>query len=216
MAYRETSKVRARKQAQRDTLLHRAEGMVREGGFEALAMQSLADRCGVAVGTVYRYFDSKDGLACAVFERATEREIAAVSDALSGSQQADQALAFALATFSRRALAAPRLAWALIAEPVAPALEGIRLRYRQHWSALFVNVLDAGIEQRLWPAQNTVLVASAMVGALAEALVGPVSRASKTPLHDASLVDDLVTFCMRATGMVRPEPDCGGQYEQQA
>jgi AcrR family transcriptional regulator len=216
LAYRETSKVRARKLAQRDALLQSAEGLVREGGFEALTMQALAERCGLAVGTVYRYFDSKDGLVCAVFERATEREIAAVRVALEQQPLADAALSAGLQVFARRALAAPRLAWALIAEPVAPALDGIRLRYRERWSSLFATVLERGVSSGLWPAQNTALAAAAMVGALAEALVGPVSRARQAPLHDAALVDDLVLFCLRATGMALAPDDRGGLHEQQA
>ncbi|MFC6330914.1 helix-turn-helix domain-containing protein, partial [Alloalcanivorax gelatiniphagus] len=82
MAYRETAQVKARKAAQRDHLLATAESLVREGGFTAMTMQAVAERAGVGVGTLYRYFDNKATLAAAVFEAATAREVAAVDQAL--------------------------------------------------------------------------------------------------------------------------------------
>ena len=212
MAYRETSRTRARKAAQHQSLIHQAEALVRAGGFEALTMQALADACDVGVGTVYRYFDGKDALACAVFSRATEREIRAVTDAIAGQDSPERALMASLRVFAQRALSAPRLAWALIAEPVAPALDSARLRYRERWTGIFSQLLERGVRAGSWPAQPTALVAAAMVGALAEALVGPLSQARQRPLHDAALVDDLLMFCLRATGT----RSTGDSYEQQA
>ena len=82
MAYRETAQVKARKAAQREALLRTAETLVREGGFAAMTMQTVADRAGVGVGTLYRYFDNKAVLAAEVFRLATEREVAAVAQAM--------------------------------------------------------------------------------------------------------------------------------------
>ena len=39
-----------------------------------------------------------------------------------------------LATFARRALRNPRLAWALIAEPVDPLVDAERLAYRERYA----------------------------------------------------------------------------------
>ena len=82
MAYRETQQVVDRKQARHQTLLRSAEALVRGGGFAALTMQAVANSSGMAVGTVYRYFPNKEALAAAVFQSATEREVAAVEETL--------------------------------------------------------------------------------------------------------------------------------------
>ena len=125
MAYRETAQVKARKAAQREALLRTAETLVREGGFAAMTMQTVADRAGVGVGTLYRYFDNKATLAAAVFAVATQREVDAVDRALAGGGDASARLERALRLFARRALAAPRLACALIAEPVEPEVDAL-------------------------------------------------------------------------------------------
>ncbi len=50
-----------------------------------------------------------------------------------------------LATFAERALRNPRLAWALIAEPVDPLVDAERLAYRSRYAALIAEGLRAGI-----------------------------------------------------------------------
>ena len=192
MAYRETAQVKARKAAQREALLRTAETLVREGGFAAMTMQTVADRAGVGVGTLYRYFDNKATLAAAVFAVATQREVDAVDRALAGGGDASARLERALRLFARRALA-----WALIAEPVEPEVDAERLRYRAAYAALYQRVLDQGVAAGELPPQSTALAAAALVGAIAEALVGPLAA----PLNDAGLADHLAAFCLRAVGV---------------
>ena len=93
-------------------------------------------------------------------------------------------------------LAAPRLAWALIAEPVEPEVDAARLRYRAAYADLYKRVLDDGVARGELPPQSTALGAAALVGAIAEALVGPLSA----PLADAGLPDQLTAFVLRAVG----------------
>ena len=202
MAYRETAQVKARKAAQREALLRTAETLVREGGFAAMTMQTVADRAGVGVGTLYRYFDNKATLAAAVFAVATQREVDAVDRALAGGGDASARLERALRLFARRALAAPRLAWALIAEPVDPKVEEERLAYRRAYANLFEQAIREGIAEGTIPEQNTRLAATCLVGAISEALVGPLSPTQTSELpdndnNDNELVDTIVCFCLR-------------------
>lgn len=196
MAYRETERVRARKAAQNQHLLTCAEHLVRTGGFAALTMQTLANEAGVGVGTLYRYFDNKADLATQVFRRATEREVAAMALAAASGGNIRQRLGQAVHQFVRRAQAAPRLAHALIAEPVDPAVEAQRLRYRRAYARLYRRMLDEGVRTGELPAQSTRVTAAAIVGAIAEALVGPLAA----PLMDTALADQLVAFVLRAVG----------------
>ena len=53
--------------ARRQRVLDAAADLAREGGYDAVQMRDVAGRAGVALGTVYRYFTSKDHLLAAAF-----------------------------------------------------------------------------------------------------------------------------------------------------
>ena len=202
MAYRETDTVRARKAAQRAHLLRCAESLVRDGGFANLTMQTLAGEAKVGVGTLYRYFDNKSVLAAEVFRCATEREVAAVAEAMDHDGPFAQRLSHVLRVFVSRAESAPRLAWSLIAEPVDPAVDAERLLYRRRYAELYQQFLTEGVDSAVLPAQDTAISAAAIVGAIAEALVGPLSE----PLPRSDLAASLTQFCLRAVGMSPAHP----------
>ena len=46
----------------REALVTEARRQVLESGYSAMTIRSVAKKCGVAVGTVYNYFESKDAL----------------------------------------------------------------------------------------------------------------------------------------------------------
>jgi AcrR family transcriptional regulator len=170
---------------------------VAEGGYASAAVQRIARRAGVAVGTVYRHFPSKADLFAEVFRRASQRELDVVVEVAgaAGGSTADR-VAAAVEAFSRRALAGPVLAYALIAEPVDPAVESERLRLRVGYRDAFAAVLAEGVACGELRPHDTLTVAAALVGALGEALVGPLSgRNGRT--HEG-LVTTLVQFCQEA------------------
>jgi AcrR family transcriptional regulator len=179
-------------------LLHAAEALVREGGFGALTIQALASAAGVGVGTVYRYFSNKDELSTEVFRRATIREVEAVKIALLATGPVPTRLAAAIEVFAQRAFAAPKLAWALITEPVDPAVDIARLQYRRTYSALFEAVISEGVEIGVLPPQLPSLSAAALVGAMAESLLGPLVHPGRNEQTTKALRD----FCLRALGVV--------------
>ncbi|MBW2939257.1 TetR/AcrR family transcriptional regulator [Zhongshania aquimaris] len=198
MAYRETPMVKQRKLAQKSGLLRAAESLVREGGFAALTIQAVASKAGVGVGTVYRYFNNKDELSTEVFRRATIRELEAVKLALSAELSVAVRLADAAEVFAQRAFAAPKLAWALIAEPVDPAVDLARLEYRKAYSALFEAVIAEGVDSGVLVSQTPSLSAAALVGAMAESLLGPLDH----PSCDSLTIVALREFCLRAVGVL--------------
>ncbi|MBV8490211.1 MAG: helix-turn-helix transcriptional regulator, partial [Candidatus Eremiobacteraeota bacterium] len=60
----------SRASATREGLIDATESLLREGGLVAVTTQNVARRAGVAEGTIYRHFDSRDALiVCAVRER---------------------------------------------------------------------------------------------------------------------------------------------------
>ncbi|HYP49024.1 MAG TPA: TetR/AcrR family transcriptional regulator [Thermoleophilaceae bacterium] len=197
MAYRATPRTEARRLATRERIVAAALDRVSEGGYASAGVQSVARDAGIAVGSVYRHFPSKAELFAEVFRRAAERELAVVQEVtVPDGRSTQERIAAAVEAFSRRALASPTLAYALIAEPADPAVEAERLRLRCGYRDAFAHVLEEGVLAGELRPHDSQTVAAALVGALAEALVGPLSPAGG-PRKEA-LVAGLVQFCLDA------------------
>ena len=203
MAYRETEHTLARKADTRQKLLKAARRLVQGGGFAAASAASVAQESGVAAGTIYRHFPNKSELVAEVFRYATEREVAAVAEATEQETDAAAKLRAAIETFATRALQGRQLAYALIAEPVDPRVEQERLRYRYAYAEVFEDVIRLGIEQQIFVEQDSHISAAAVVGLLAESLVGPLSPANEQKLSSNKkehLIESLVALVLRAVG----------------
>jgi AcrR family transcriptional regulator len=198
VAYRATQRTEARKAVVRTRIVSAARELIARGGYAEAQVAAVASRAGVATGTVYRHFPSKAELFAEVFREASQHEVDAVAAAASESGDgAARRIAAAVETFARRALRGRRLAWALIAEPVDPAVEAERLIFRRAYRDVFAEVIETGVRTGELPAQDPELSAAALVGAIGEALVGPVSPTA-TARDPGSLVAALVEFCIRS------------------
>jgi AcrR family transcriptional regulator len=213
MPYRETAQTRARRDAVRERIVQAARDQVAEGGYASASVQAVARRAHVATGSVYRHFPSKADLFAEVFRRASQRELDVVVALTANEEIAPQErIAAAAEAFARRALAAPTMAYALLAEPVDPAVEKERLSFRRGYRDAFKRALDDGIAEGGFREHDTEIAAAAIVGALGEALVGPLSPASNghgARRHHDALVANLVQFCLR--GITKENADVGAR-----
>jgi AcrR family transcriptional regulator len=66
----------------RARILEAALRIFRERGFEKATMRDIASEAGVAVGAAYYYFDSKDAIVMAFYERSQERMKADIEEIL--------------------------------------------------------------------------------------------------------------------------------------
>jgi AcrR family transcriptional regulator len=212
MPYRRTPATEERRQATRERIAAAALEQVADGGYASAPVQLVARRADVAVGTLYRHFPSKAELFAEVFRRASQREldvVVAISEA--DDRPAVERVAAAVEAFSRRALAGPTLAYAQIAEPVDPMVESERLRLRRGYRDAFARMLEEGVAAGELRPHDTQTVAAALVGALGEALVGPLSatgrlggslalppNGSAAARRKEALVATLVQFCLEA------------------
>jgi AcrR family transcriptional regulator len=187
----------------RERLLRAAREVIEDGGYGAASVLAIADRAGVAAGTLYRHFASKEELFVEVFRAVCSVEEAAMRStarAAGGGRGWVHGVEAVLATFAERAVRNRHLAWALIAEPVDPLVDAERLAYRERYASIVADMLRAAIAAEEIPPQDVDFTAAALVGGCGEALVGPLS-----PLATAvPSVDDVVpamrTFVRRAVG----------------
>jgi AcrR family transcriptional regulator len=192
VAYRPTARTEARRAEVRARIVRAALDLVRHGGYRAASVAAVAERAGVATGTVYRHFPSKAELFAEVFRVASQHEVDAVAAAAAAHTTSAGQIAAAVETFARRALRGRRLAWALLAEPVDPAVEAERLVFRQAYARVFSSSLREGVAEGELPPQDAELTAAALVGALGEVL----TRSSD--FDEEALVASLVRFCLRS------------------
>src|SRR5208283_5377068 len=81
MAYRRTERVIARLAARQEAIVAAARALASESGMAAVQIVPVAERAGIAAGTVYRYLPSKDDLVAALVGAGSEQEIAAIGRA---------------------------------------------------------------------------------------------------------------------------------------
>lgn len=181
----------------RQRLIDATVELLAEGGYAAATVNALTARAGVAAGTLYRHFDSKEELFAEIFRTLSGREVDAMGVAGSGDGPPLDRLEAAIEAFARRALAQPRVAWALLAEPVDALVDAERLEYRRRYQALVVGLLRTAIEAGEIPPSDPEILAAAIVGGVGEALVGPLATGGSSTAH---LVTELRQFTRRAAG----------------
>ncbi|MFF0431349.1 TetR/AcrR family transcriptional regulator [Streptomyces sp. NPDC004327] len=203
MVYRRTPAVQARLDDRRTAIVEAGLGLLAEHGYAGCTMAAVAARAGIATGSVYRHFPSKAELSVELFRTVVGREVAAVSEAaaLPSHRTAADRVVAVIETFATRALKAPRLAYALLAEPVDPAVDAERLVFRRAFRDVFAERIAAGVRDGELPPQDASLTAAALVGAGAEALTGPLSGTWTAGAPSPGTVPALVTFTLRALGV---------------
>jgi AcrR family transcriptional regulator len=179
--------------ATRERLLDAARELIEEEGYGSASVAAIAERAGVAAGTLYRHFPSKAELFVEVFRLVCSGEERAMRAAADSGGAAP-------VTFAERALRNPRLAWALLAEPVDPLVDAERLAYRRRYAGLIAGELRAGIAAGEIPGQDASFTAAALVGGCGEALVGPLSPVADSSPGPAALLDLIRRFVRRAIG----------------
>jgi len=203
MAYRRTANVLRRLNARHDAIVDAARDAATAGGMAAIQIAPVAERAGVAAGTVYRYFPCKIELVGALVESVAEREIEAVRTAADAAPGPLSAVAAAVATFGARALRNRKLAWAVIAEPVDTDTDAVRQQYRRDLSAEIETRIRTAIAGGHLPEQDAGLAASALVGALLEGLIGPLAPdGMDDPARAREAVQTLTLFTLRGLGVV--------------
>lgn len=180
MAYRQTPAVEARLQDNRSRILEAARALVGEGGWKEAQVASVAAAAGMATGTVYRYFPSKAELFAEVLSAVSQREVDVLTDIANSDGTALGRLHSAVATFVRRAMRNPRLAYALIAEPCDKEIDEARLSYRAAISEVVRSIIESGqAAKEVRPEVRPDIAATVIVGGFMEGLIGPLSPLSR-------------------------------------
>ena len=195
-----------RRQQIEDTLkrvLQVTRDLIAEGGWSAAQISVIADRAGLATGSVYRYFDSKVDLCVQVLAQVSEREAEVAASIIDSPGDATARLHDVVAMFIRRAARQPRLAYALIAEPCEPALDEARLKYRDALAQQIARLLNEGMQRGEFVELPSDVLSTCITGAMMEPLIRPLARSSRPQKAEIdTLAEQVAAACVR---MVRRE-----------
>ena len=75
-----------------ENLLSAARRLIAEHGYAAVTMRAIAKECGVAVGTFYNYYSSKDAMLAACLLHDWQAALAAAGEKTAAAQSAEEAV----------------------------------------------------------------------------------------------------------------------------
>jgi AcrR family transcriptional regulator len=203
MAYRRTQAVVKRLAARRNAILAAARETAAEAGMAAVQIAPVADRADVAAGTVYRYFPSKAELISELIADVSGDQLDAVRRAADAAPGPLSALAAAVTTVAAHILSQRKLAWAILAEPIDVDVAPSRIESRRAIVAEIAARIEAAARGGHLPQQDAALTAAAIIGALHEALVGPIAPAGlDEPARMRDAVQALTLMSLRAVGVM--------------
>ncbi len=202
MAYRRTERVIQRLAGRQTAIIAAAAELAAESGMAAVQIAPVAERAGIAAGTVYRYFPSKVDLVSALVATVSEREIGAMRCAAAEAPGPLSSLAAAITTFAARALRRRRLAWALLSEPVDREVDAVRSVFRRALADEVEERIGAAMARGHLPDQDKRASAAALVGALLEGLVGPLAPEPAGPAGERAMAQSLALLSLRALGVL--------------
>ena len=199
-------RIRRRGADKHPPMLKAARDLVAESGFREAQMSLIAEAAGIAIGTLYRYFPSKTELLVELVKTTAQREVDVVAGIAMRDGTALERLGAAAWTFASRALRGRRLAYALVAEPVEPDVEAARLTYHRALARVFKTIIEQGMANAEFPAQDAAASADCIVGCLFEGLVAPLTNnATADAVQAAAHGSAIITFCLRGvSGLQAP------------
>jgi AcrR family transcriptional regulator len=202
LVYRKTDRVAARLADTRRGILDAARELVSTGGFAAVQMTEVAKKAGVATGTLYRYFSSKEALCRQVFREVSAREMGMLAEIAAGDEAASERLVKVLRTFAGRAVRGRRLSYALLAEPLDVNLAEERSFFRRTHAEIFAGILEDGIDSGELPKIDVRIAAACIAGAIPTALIGPLAPEShELDNNPDRVVEEIVKFCLAGVGV---------------
>ncbi|AOA59742.1 TetR/AcrR family transcriptional regulator [Acinetobacter larvae] len=201
MSYKRSSLMQERMEQNRLAILDSARSLIAEGGFKDAQIQTIAERAGVSSGLVYRYFDSKSQVLVEVLSDAITTELQVIDSIADSALQPAEKLHKAVATFVKRALNSPQLAYSLMFEPLDSHVELERFRVKQLIKKSIKKILADGKASVAFDFDDLNSSALCVVGAMTFVAIEPLDPAQNTkfdPDYKDYFSKQIADFCVAA------------------
>ena len=190
-----------RMQQNRQSILHSARELIAYGGFKEASVQTIAERAGVSTGLVYRYFESKNKILIEVLSAAIRHEVEILNQIVKMDLSAKQKLEKSVATFVKRAMHSPQLAYSIIFEPVDSEMEHARFQSKQLIKQTIQEVLAEGKNNGTFTFEDINIAALGIVGAMTFVVIEPLNPSHNVVFDQAYIdhfVQQIADFCVNA------------------
>lgn len=158
--------------ATRDRILNAAVDVFARKGYHAAGVEDIVQASGTSKGAFYHYFPSKQGIFLTLMDDLAALVEQGVEAAIGVEQGAMAKVEGALRIVIETAAEQRDLAKILLVEAVGlgPEFEQKRLEIHSRFARVIQAHLDRALQEGDIPAQDTVLVAQAWMGALTEVI----------------------------------------------
>lgn len=183
----------------RQQILEGAKKVFATRGYHGASISALIEGCGVARGTFYLYFDSKDAIFKELLESFVEQLIAAVE--VVGPESPDPAgqLLLNIRRLVDLFFNSRHLSVVLMREAIglSPEVDETLNRLHAFWHEMLVGALVNGAEWGLTRKVNEPVVATAVIGAAKEILYQFLVVEERDNAASAQVAQALYDFCLR-------------------
>ncbi|HHX50631.1 MAG TPA: TetR/AcrR family transcriptional regulator [Clostridia bacterium] len=166
MAYRKTRKVREQLAGKKETILKAAKEVLAEESTGRASIKKIAGKAGIATGTFYLYFPSKEKLLETIIDEMYKKLLDNIKSERARANSLYEKLQFSMEACIRLFVQEKKLAKILLIQipGVSAAINRKLVGLENHLVNLTKKDLDELQEQGLIPAQDTLTMATAFVG----------------------------------------------------
>lgn len=199
---------RERTMKKRHAILEAAAGLFGRRGFHDTRVEEIADLAGVAKGTVYEYFPSKEDLFKGIIHTSFERYLTLAKEAGDGDLSAGARLRALIQASLAFALENRNLARMMLDNPpnCKADLRDHILMTRQHIREVYVGIIEDGITAGEFRPLDPHSAAGMVLGAVQEVVLQSIF--CKEVRRSVEVVDQLIDFLMG--GLCRYGPTITG------
>jgi AcrR family transcriptional regulator len=153
-----------RGQQKREEILEAALELFAERGFHGTAVPLVAEKAGVGAGTIYRYFESKEALVNALYQREKQRMLDALLRDFPFTSSAREQFRSFFIRMAHYAKAHPRAVRFMELHHHAPYLDPKSRELEEHGNALMEGSIKSAIAQEVMKDLPSIVLVSIVWG----------------------------------------------------
>ncbi|WP_028357183.1 TetR/AcrR family transcriptional regulator [Brackiella oedipodis] len=201
MGYKRSKLMQRRLAENRQAILDSTRHLLSQGGFANALVHNIAEDAGISSGLVYQYFKNKNAILIETLQSATQKEVDVLSAIASSELKSEDKLYKAVRVFVKRALNNPRLAYALMFEPINSDLEYARFNCKELLKQQILKIVTQCLKHKHYSAGKLNTLALCIVGTMTYAVIEDLDGAQAQTVstnHNTKIAEQVAQFSVAA------------------